>query len=122
MQNWLDIDDITKEIIKFRDERDWEKFHNIKDLSIGLSIEASELLENFLWKTNEEIDNCLLDNDFKKRIQEELADIMIFYLLISNKLNINLEKVIRDKLKINSNKYPVDKSRGNAKKYTDLEN
>ena len=109
-----------QEIINFRDERDWEKFHNIKDLSIGLNIETSELMELFLWKNNDEIDQLILNPEYKQKINEELADILIYSLLISHKLSINLNEIIINKLKINAIKYPINKSKGIAKKYSDL--
>jgi NTP pyrophosphatase (non-canonical NTP hydrolase) len=109
------FDPLIKEIVNFRDERDWQQFHNPKDLAISLSLEASELLENFQWKTSEEavIDN--FDN-----ITDELADVVIYALLMSNELEINLEQAILEKIRKNRQKYPVNKSLGSSKKYTDL--
>src|SRR5690606_29461875 len=109
------FDSLIKEIVEFRDERDWKQFHNPKDLAISLSLEASELLENFQWKTNEDAINENMDN-----IIDELADVVIYALFISNELDINLEQAIKEKIAKNKVNYPADKSFGTNKKYTEL--
>ena len=109
------FDSLIEEITEFRDERDWKQFHNPKDLAISLSLEASELLENFQWKTSDEVVVDKIDN-----ITDEIADVVIYALLIADELDINLEKAIKDKLSKNRQKYPVEKSYGNNKKYTDF--
>ena len=103
---------ITEQLKKFRDERDWEQFHNSKDLAIAISIEASELLELFLWKGNEEVDN--------QKLRDELADIFSFCLLLANKHGLNVQEIIQDKINQNAKKYPVSKAKGSATKYTNL--
>jgi NTP pyrophosphatase (non-canonical NTP hydrolase) len=108
------MEEIIKQIIKFRDDRDWGKFHNPKDLSISLSLEASELLENFQWKDN---DAALQNID---HIKEELADVFIYSILLSHELNIDVKQIIIDKLKKNNEKYPIEKAFGSNKKYTEL--
>lgn len=107
-----DLNDIIKKIKKFRDERDWEQFHNSKDLALAISIESAELLELFLWKGNEEVE--------KEKLKEELADILTFCLLLSEKHGLDVEQIITKKLAQNEAKYPVSKSKGTAKKYTEL--
>ncbi|WP_066051314.1 nucleotide pyrophosphohydrolase [Robertmurraya korlensis] len=109
------FDPLIEEIVDFRDERNWQQFHNPKDLAISLSLEASELLENFQWKTNKEAIDDNIDN-----ITDEIADVVIYALLISNELEINLEQAIKEKIHKNRQKYPVNKSFGSSKKYTDL--
>ena len=109
------FDSLMEEVVEFRDERNWQQFHNPKDLALSLSLEASELLENFQWKTSEEA----LDDNFENII-DELADVVIYALLMSNELNINLEQAIKDKIRKNREKYPVNKSFGSSKKYTNL--
>ncbi|WP_371935259.1 MULTISPECIES: nucleotide pyrophosphohydrolase [Chryseobacterium] len=99
-------------ILKFRDERDWEKFHNSKDLAVALSIEASELLELFLWKENE--------NFNKSKFEDELADVMMYAILLANKNNIDLNSIILSKLEKNKQKYPVEKAKGRSDKYDEL--
>ncbi|MCY6372442.1 nucleotide pyrophosphohydrolase [Clostridium ganghwense] len=113
------IEELTKKIIQFRDNRDWKQFHNPKDLAISLGIEAGELLECFQWKTNEEIKE-LLQSEKKIKVQEEIADVAMYLLFLCNETNINLEEAILDKIKKNEEKYPVSKSKGNAKKYNEL--
>jgi NTP pyrophosphatase (non-canonical NTP hydrolase) len=106
------IEKITAEIIKFRDDRDWEQFHNGKDLALALSIEASELNQLFLWKSAEDVNI--------EKIKEELADILNYAFLIAHKYNLNVEDIILNKIAKNAEKYPVDKAKGNAKKYNEL--
>jgi NTP pyrophosphatase (non-canonical NTP hydrolase) len=96
----------------FRDERDWKQFHNPKDLSLALSIEASELLETFLWKSHEDAD---ID-----KVKEELADVFAYALLIADAYDLDIEEIVREKIKKNSEKYPVAKAKGTAKKYNEL--
>lgn len=107
-----DIQKIIQEIIKFRNERDWEQFHNAKDLSLAISIEANELLEQFLWKNPEEANI--------EKVKEELADVLIYALLLADKLQINIESIVLAKLKKNAEKYPVEKAKGTSKKYDEL--
>lgn len=106
------IEKITAEIIKFRDDRDWEQFHNGKDLALALSIEASELNQLFLWKSAEDVNI--------EKVKEELADILNYAFLIAHKYNLNVEDIILNKIEKNAEKYPVDKAKGNAKKYNEL--
>ena len=103
-------------INQFRDERDWRKFHNEKDLAISISLEASELLELFQWKQSEEVVEKSL-----KEIKEELADVFMYSFMLADNLNLDVEEIIKEKIDINAKKYPVELSKGNNKKYTDLE-
>lgn len=103
---------LINELKKFRDERDWGQFHNPKDLAIALSIEANELLEQFLWKKHEDAN--------KEKIKEELADVLAYAFLLADKMEINIEEIVLDKIKTNGDKYPVDKSKGTSKKYDEL--
>ena len=102
-------------IIKFRDERNWSQFHNPKDLAISLSLEASELLELFQWNSSEETVNNKLNE-----IKEELADVLIYSILLSDKLDIDIEKIIEQKLEKNKEKYPVEKAYNSKEKYNEL--
>lgn len=102
-------------INQFRDERDWRKFHNEKDLAISISLEASELLELFQWKKSEEVVEKSL-----QEIREELADVLIYSLMMADNLNLDVEDIIKSKLDLNKQKYPVEKSRGSNKKYNEL--
>jgi NTP pyrophosphatase (non-canonical NTP hydrolase) len=107
-----DFKNITDLLIKFRDERDWKQFHNSKDLALAISIEAAELNELFLWKSNEDVD--------KERLKEELADIFSFALLLAEKHKLDVPSMIKDKIKLNGKKYTVEKAKGSAKKYNEL--
>lgn len=106
------MDQIINELIKFRNDRDWEQFHNPKDLALAINIEAGELLELFLWKNAEDAN--------KEKVKEELADIFAFAFLLADKYGFDVKQIILDKLKVNSEKYPVNKAKGSAKKYDEL--
>ncbi|WP_423190557.1 nucleotide pyrophosphohydrolase [Alkalibacterium sp. f15] len=103
-------------INEFRDERDWRQFHNPKDLAISISLEASELLENFQWKESED---AIQKN--KNDIEKELADILIYSLMLSSDLNLDVKNIIKKKLNENGHKYPVNKSKGSNVKYTNFD-
>jgi NTP pyrophosphatase (non-canonical NTP hydrolase) len=107
---------LQQKIIEFRDARNWKQFHTPKDLAISLSLEAGELLENFQWKTSEEA----VQENFEN-MKDELADVVIYALLLSHELGIDLEEAIMDKMKKNEQKYPIEKSFGSKKKYSELE-
>jgi len=107
-----ELQEITNALIQFREERDWEQFHNSKDLSLAISVEAGELLELFLWKSSEEASIS--------KIKEELADILSFAILLANNYNLDIKQIILDKIRANAEKYPVEKAKGNAKKYNEL--
>jgi len=107
-----DIAELQKEALAFRDARDWAQFHNTKDLAAGLSIEASELLECFLWKDAKAADPA--------KIREELADVIVYALLLAHEAKIDIPSAVRAKLAQNANKYPVEKSKGRADKYDQL--
>ena len=107
-----DIETILAELRKFNQERDWDQFHNGKDLAIGLSVEASELLECFLWKKPED---APID-----KIREELADVLNFAFQMADKYNLDIKEIMLDKIQRNARKYPVEKAKGSAKKYDEL--
>lgn len=106
------IEQLVSEIIKFRDERDWEQFHNSKDLALAIFIEAGELNELFLWKKAEEVN--------ENKLKEELADIFTFSFLLAHKHKLDIKEIVFDKLTSNGLKYPVEKAKGTAKKYNEL--
>lgn len=107
-----DISDITEALLQFRNERDWEQFHNPKDLSIAIAAEAGELLELFLWKNHEEANI--------NKVKEELADIFAFAFLLADKYQLDVKEIVLKKIEENNKKYPVDKAKGTAKKYNEL--
>ena len=107
-----DNEEIIAALKQFRNDRDWEQFHNEKDLAIAISIEANELMELFLWKNAEDAD--------KEKVKEELADVFAFAFLLADKYEFDVKEIVLDKIKKNGEKYPVDKSKGSAKKYNEL--
>ena len=106
------IQTLQQELRQFTEERDWDQFHNPKDLAIALSIEANELLEVFLWKKAEEAN--------RDKVKEELADVLNYALLLADKYNFNVIDIVKEKIERNALKYPVEKAKGTAKKYTEL--
>ena len=113
-----DIDKITKKLIQFRKDREWEQFHKPKDLAISLTLEAVEVLEHFQWKNEKEIKEYIKDH--KNEIGEELADVFNWILLLSHDLGIDVLKAADKKIKENAKKYPIKKSKGIHTKYNKL--
>ena len=107
-----DLEELREAIVQFTQERDWDQFHNGKDLALALSIEAAELNEAFLWKDVSEVK--------VEKVKEELADIFNYAILIADKYNLDIKQIVLDKLSRNAEKYPVEKSYGSAKKYNEL--
>lgn len=105
---------------KFCEERDWDQYHNPKELSIGIVTEASELLDHFRFKSDEEMEHMLDDEKKREEIADELADILYFVLRFAQKYNFDLTEEFMRKMSINEMKYPVDKFRGSNKKYTEV--
>jgi NTP pyrophosphatase (non-canonical NTP hydrolase) len=110
-----DIQEITRELVRFRDERNWEQFHTSKDLALALSIEAAELNELFLWKDIKEAEEV-----DRKKLQEELADVLAFAFLLAEKHRLDIREIMMEKIRHNAEKYPADKSRNSARKYDEL--
>ena len=109
-------EETIKEILKFRDDRDWKQFHNPKDLAISISLEAAELLEVFQWSGAD------VSNEGKQeKIKEELADVLVYSQNLLDKLELDADEIVNMKMKQNEAKYPVDKAKGNATKYTELQ-
>lgn len=106
------IQELQQKIAQFSKDRDWDQFHNGKDLAIALVGESTELLNAFLWKNAEDVKI--------EKIKEELADVLNYALLIANKYDLDVKQIVEDKLKVNGEKYPVEKAKGTAKKYTEL--
>ncbi|WP_239161221.1 nucleotide pyrophosphohydrolase [Chromobacterium violaceum] len=103
--------------MKFSAEREWDQFHNPKNLAIALSVECSELLEEFQWLTEKQAADIMKHQEQADRVKEEIADITAYLLLLTSKLNIDLEQALLDKITQNAEKYPVEKFKGSAKKY-----
>lgn len=107
-----DIQEIIDQLIEFRNDRDWEQFHNPKDLALAINIEAGELLELYLWKNADDAD--------QEKVKEELADVFSFALLLAHRYGFDVKQIISDKIAKNAEKYPVEKAKGSAKKYDEL--
>ena len=113
----MNIKSIQKQLSDFADERDWDQFHNPKNLAMALSVEASELVEIFQWLTPEQAEE-IMDSSQSDHVKEEVADVMIYLLRLADKLDIDLESIVNDKIVQNGKKYPVNLSKGNADKST----
>ena len=118
MKSDASLADLQKTIRKFVDERDWDQFHNPKDLSISLALEAAEVMEHFQWKNTEEMRTHAVDK--KLEVGEELADVFYWVLLLANKLDIDLVSAFTKKMDKNAAKYPINKAKGSHRKYTEL--
>jgi NTP pyrophosphatase (non-canonical NTP hydrolase) len=104
---------------RFMVDRDWKKFHNPKDLAVAISLEASELLEHFLWKNGPEIDESAVSHG--AAIRDEAADIGIYLMELCDVLGVDLVDAMSAKLEKAAVKYPVEKARGSNRKYTELD-
>jgi dCTP diphosphatase len=112
-----DLEELKARVRTFVAERDWERFHSPKNLAMALSVEASELVELFQWLSEEE--SAALDDAQRRRVAEELADVLWFLVRLSDCLDIDLLEAAGQKLTQNAQKYPVERVRGKSKKYTD---
>lgn len=110
-----DLDKIKEELRQFALARDWEQFHSPKNLSMALAGEVGELLEVFQWLTEEQSKN--LTQEQRKAVEEEVADVFIYLLRLTDRLDVDLLEVAKKKIIINEQKYPVDKVKGSSKKY-----
>lgn len=106
---------IIEQLIRFRDERDWQQFHDSKNLALALMLEAAELNEIFLWKKDSESEKVNRD-----KLKEELADVLTYAFMLAEKHDLDVFDIVLEKIKKNGEKYPVDKAKGTAKKYNEL--
>ena len=109
---------LLEQLIQFRRERDWEQFHNPKDIAISLSIEAAELLEWFQWRKEDEIQQ-MLDSDKRSHLEDEIADVAVYLSYLCHDLGIDLNQVVKNKMAKNAAKYPKDRVKGRADKYNE---
>ena len=112
--------DSTAALLAFRNAREWKQFHSPRQLAAALAIEAGELQQTMLWKTDAEVEVALGNTDFMVEVGDELADVLSFALLLAHDLGLDPAKLIEAKLKKNEERYPVEKSRGRSTKYTKL--
>ncbi len=114
------FDELVRQILAFRDRRDWRQFHSPKDLAISISLEAAELLEFFQWKNPEEVAALVTDPQRHREVSWEMADILILLISLADILGTDLVQAALEKLQENERKYPVERARGSARKYRDL--
>ena len=108
-------EETIKQILKFRDDRDWKQFHNPKDRAISISLEAAELLEVFQWSGTD------VSNEGKQeKIKEELADVLNYCVLMADACGLDIDEIVQEKIKLNNEKYPVSKAKGKKEKYNKL--
>ena len=113
------LQELKELVARFRDERDWRRYHNPKDLAVSISIEAAELLEVFQWRNEEEVE-AMLRADGPREVEAELADVVVYCLALADVLGIDLSEAVSEKMRENAEKYPVGKTRGDYRKYTEL--
>ena len=114
------FDELVRQVLAFRDERDWRQFHSPKDLAISISLEAAELLEHFQWKSPAEVAALVADPQGQRQVSWEMADILILLISLADVLGTDLVKAAQEKLQENERRYPVERARGTAQKYSDL--
>ena len=108
-------EETIKQILKFRDDRDWKQIHNPKDLAISISLEAAELLEVFQWSGTD------VSNEGKQeKIKEELVDVLNYCVLMADACGLDIDEIVQEKIKVNNEKYPVSKAKGKKEKYNKL--
>lgn len=112
-----EVEEIVK---KYCEDRDWDQFHGAKELAIGISTEAAELLSHFRFKSDKEIEEMFLDIKKREDIEDEMVDILVFLARMSQKYNVDLSSALDRKMKKNCEKYPIDKFKGSNKKYTEI--
>lgn len=114
----ITIETLKKKLKQFVEERDWNQFHSPKNMSMSVAIEASELMEHFLWADAQ--DSYKVFEQKRQDIEHEIADVAIMLLMLCEENNVDLAEAIEKKMKINAQKYPVEKAKGSSKKYTEL--
>ncbi len=113
------INQLKEKVKDFCEVRDWDQFHNAKELSIGIVTEASELLQHFRFKSEEQIKEMFKDENKRKELTEEMADVFYFLLRLAQRYDIDLATELFDKIEKNNKKYPVEKAKGCNKKYSE---
>lgn len=119
MDDEINVKLLKEKVKDFCEERDWDQYHNAKDLAIGIITEASELLEHFRFKSESEVDDLFKNKQKKEEISEELADVFFFVLRLAEKYQIDLSDELQKKLEKNTVKYPIENAKGSNKKYTE---
>ena len=113
-----ELDDLKLRLREFAKERDWDQFHSPKNFSMALIVECAELVEHFQWLTDEQSNN--LSDETLEEVRLEMADIFLYLIRLSDKLDVDLMAAANDKIKLNAKKYPIEKAKGLATKYNKL--
>lgn len=119
--NKTTIRELKEKVRNFCEARDWDQFHNAKELAIGIVTEASELLQHFRFKSNNQVNEMFQDKLKKQEFSEEISDILFFILRLAQRYDIDLSLELENKIKKNGERYPVHKAKGSSKKYTEYE-
>lgn len=119
MDKNTNIQELKSQIKDFCTARDWDQFHNPKDLAIGISTEANELLDLFRFKSENEISDLLKQPEFRNKVEHELADVFFFVLRFAERNNVDLRRAFDAKMQINASKYSIEKAKGSNKKYNE---
>ena len=120
MDSDTNISQLKEKIKKFCEDRDWDQYHNAKDLAIGIITESSELLEKFRFKSPNEVDLMLKNKEKRQEISEEMVDVFYFLLRFAQKYDVDLSNELSKKISKNEKKYSIEKSKGSNKKYNEL--
>ena len=120
MDHITNINELKEKIKKFCEDRDWDQYHNAKDLAIGIITESSELLEHFRFKSEKEVDGMFNIPSKRQEISEEMADVLYFLVRLAQRYNIDLTTELNKKLEKNEKRYPLDKFKGSNKKYSEF--
>ncbi len=118
--NNIDLKKLNHDIERFVEDRDWDQFHSLKNLTMALSVECSELLEIFQWLSEKQSNEVKNNPEILSKVQDEVADIFFYLMRIISKTEIDIETVVHSKMLKNAEKYPIERSRGIAKKYNEL--
>ena len=120
MEDEQKLKELREKIKQFCGEREWDQFHNAKDLVVGLVVEAGELLEHFQWKNKEQVEEMFSNPKKREDMEDEMADVLYYLIRLSQKYNIDLNKALERKIDKNIEKYPVEKAKGSIKKYNEF--
>ncbi len=121
MDNKTTIYDLKEKVRLFCEERDWDQFHNAKELAIGIVTEASELLEHFRFKSEKQVDKMFQNDKKRQELTEEMSDVFYFLLRLAQRYDIDLTKELDNKMIKNNKRYPVERVKGSNKKYSEYE-
>lgn len=114
------VDDLKIIVQQFGEARDWDQFHNAKNLAIGIVTEGSELLQHFRFRSEKQVDEMFLNPTYRKKIGEEVADVLYFLLRLAKRYEIDLTTELKGKIKKNAKRYPIGKSKASNKKYSEM--